>query len=462
MNIFSSRSLSTNLILTLVSAQALLILLAMAAFPLLAPYTSYQTIADASVRSLIVQSLTLDSKKELILQPTPSFLEYTARRPKLGWAVVEISSGHEINNSAADLVSIVRRLGPLLPQRYGNLETKRPEVADDIVMVTTEHTEFGDVAVVTAGNVFGWDDIPGFIREFLPALIPMFGPVLFGVIIVIPIVVRWFLNPLRAIITTANAINIRSTDLRLPINGLSTELRMFVETLNEVLNRLDVGFARQRLFTANAAHELRTPIAILQARIDMMPDDDPTRTELRRDVRRLALLVDQLLSVARIEEQKETINEIFDLVALVKEVVADCAPLTFRSDRKISFYSDVQSLIIKGHKAAIVSALSNLIDNAIRVEPIKGTVNINVTPQAEVFIVDHGPGINSKDMPFIFEPFWRKNENYPGTGLGLAIASEVANLHNGYLDVSETPNGGATFRFCLNRSLVVSRQTSAM
>ncbi len=119
------------------------------------------------------------------------------------------------------------------------------------------------------------------------------------------------------------------------MDGLPSELRPLVEAINAALDRLDTGFARQRLFTANAAHELRTPVAILQARIDALPGDAPSREALRGDVRRMGLLIDQLLAVARIGHSEAVMGETIDLVAAVRALVADCAPLAIRGGRQL-------------------------------------------------------------------------------------------------------------------------------
>jgi signal transduction histidine kinase len=281
----------------------------------------------------------------------------------------------------------------------------------------------------------------------------------------IPLVVRRLLRPLRSAAHAAGAIDIRSLDQRLPLVGLPTELRPLVAAINAALDRLDAGFARQRLFTANAAHELRTPVAILQARVDALPQDAPSRSDLARDARRIALLIDQLLAVARLGHSEVATTDTIDLVALVRGLVADCAPLAIRAGRRVAFDAPAGPVHVTGNAQALSSAVANLIDNALRAEPAGGTVEVVVTERAEIVVVDHGPGIAAEDRPFVFEPFWRKDERTPGTGLGLAIASDVTALHGGTLTVAETPGGGATFRLALPSAPAPTRptrQTGAM
>jgi signal transduction histidine kinase len=436
-------------LLALIAGQSLFIVIAMAAFPLLAPYTSYANIADGTVRGLLSAALLRAGDGTIGLAPSAALRDYAASRPSLAWAVVDPRSGRAVAGSAPDLVAMVAQLGRLLPRGYGNLETERPAVPGDVAFVTTAPTAFGDLVFVTAGNVFSRADVASFASEFLPAIIPMFAPVLFGALVMIPLVVRRLLRPLRAAAQAAGAIDIRSLDQRLPLGGLPTELRPLVVAINHALDRLDAGFARQRLFTANAAHELRTPVAILQARIDSLPADAAGRTDLGRDIRRIALLIDQLLAVARIGHSEAVMADAIDLVALVRGLVADCAPLAIRSGRQVAFNAPPVAVHVAGNARALSSAVANLIDNALRAEPAGGTVEVHVTGGAEIVVVDHGPGIAAEDRPFVFEPFWRKDERTPGTGLGLAIASDVVALHGGTLSVAETPGGGATFRVAL-------------
>ncbi len=455
------RSLAARLLLSLLGAQAFFIIIAMVAFPLLAPYTTYAAIADGTVRSLLTASLRHQPDGRLVLAESPALRRYAASRPSLSWAIADLHTGQVVSGSAADLVRMLHQLGELVPTGYGNLETKRPGFAGETVIVTTAPTPLGDVVFVTAGNVFGWADLPAFVSSFLPALIPMFAPLFLGAIIVVPLVVRHLLRSLNAAARAATAIDMRSLGCRLPTDGLASDFRPLIDAINAALDRLDTGFARQRLFTANAAHELRTPVAVLQARIDALPGNAPSRNDLRRDTRRLALLVDQLLAVARIGHQEAILGETVDLVSQVRALVADCAPLAIRAGRQIAFTAGAASVLVRGNARAIDSAVANLIDNALRAEPFGGTVNVTVTAQAEIVILDHGPGIDSADRPFVFEPFWRKNELTPGTGLGLAIVREVAALHGGTLVLSETEGGGATFRLILTSARLVG-QTGAM
>jgi signal transduction histidine kinase len=314
---------------------------------------------------------------------------------------------------------------------------------------------------VTTGNVFGWADVASYAGEFLPAIIPMFAPLLFGAVVVLPVVLRRILRPLNAAAKEASAIDMQALDRRLPTLNLPSELRPLVDAVNGALDRLDAGVARERLFTANAAHELRTPVAILMARIDAMPNTHLALDDLRRDARRMAVLIDQLLAAARLGRADRGPAERFDLLACVRAVVADCAPLALRGSRELDLQAPDGPVPVEAHAAALASAVANLMENALRAEPVGGTVEVIVTASPAVLIIDHGPGITAQDAPFIFEPFWRKDERSPGTGLGLTIVREVARLHGGGISVTTTPGGGATFRLHLPASTLRPQSPSA-
>ncbi|WP_082539798.1 MULTISPECIES: HAMP domain-containing sensor histidine kinase [unclassified Caulobacter] len=201
---------------------------------------------------------------------------------------------------------------------------------------------------------------------------------------------------------------------------------------------------------AEAAHELRTPLAILAARIDSLPPGDQV-AGMRRDIERMRAMVDQLLMVARLEASAARSEDLVDLVDLTRDVVADCSPLALAQDRQLALAPYCDTLLVRGDARLLHSALRNLVENAIRAEPPGGRINITVGPEPVVCVIDHGPGVPEEDRERIFEPFWRRRDGHPGAGLGLAIVREVARAHDGQVAVADTPGGGATFRFSWSR-----------
>lgn len=140
-----------------------------------------------------------------------------------------------------------------------------------------------------------------------------------------------------------------------------------------------------------------------------------------------------------------------DLVATVRAMVADCAPLALRTGRAVAFHGLAASVGILGDQRSIEGAVANLIDNALRAEPHGGTVDVSVYLDGSgvIEVRDHGAGIAPEDRAVVFEPFWRKDDSSAGTGLGLATVREVVTLHGGSVSIDETPGGGATLRMIL-------------
>lgn len=438
-------SLSANLVVRLIAAQVVIYLAAMAVWMMFSPYAGYDDLAGDSARQIVRESVRTDAAGALVIAPTPALRSYAARRP--GFVYAAVSGGKVLPGSSPVLANAIARMSPLLP-RNGRLDLRAPGIGGKLRFAEVRGR---DLVIVTAGNSFRLEDAHVFFSFYAPAVLPMAIPALLGAIIVIPFAVRRALRPLRTAGEAAGAIDLRSLDRRLPADGLPIEFAPFVSTINALLDRLDDGFRRQRRFTANAAHELRTPVAILRARVDGMADG-PVKLALIADCKRLAVLVDQLLDVARLEQREVPVNETVDMIDLLRDLVADCAPMAIRSSRSIAFVSDLDAAAVRGNRPALRSALANLIDNALRVEPEDGVVEVRLGGGAggaplAISIVDHGPGILPADTAAVFEPFWRKDEHKPGTGLGLSIAREIANLHGGRLRHRPTPRGGATFIF---------------
>lgn len=218
-----------------------------------------------------------------------------------------------------------------------------------------------------------------------------------------------------------------------------------MEAINAALARLEASAKRMRRYTANAAHELRTPLAIMRARLE--DKEEPTfKRDLLQDASKLQAVVEQMLVAARLTERQADLDQRVDLVSTIRSVVFDYMPLVIECGRKIEFEAPESPVFTSGNQRAIECVVANLIDNALRAEPLQGTVLVRIDVAANVEVIDHGDGIAMCDRETIFEPFWRKSDATPGTGLGLAIAKELMDKLGGRIWVEETPGGGATFK----------------
>jgi signal transduction histidine kinase len=286
-----------------------------------------------------------------------------------------------------------------------------------------------------------------FVAEFLHDagwVFPIFAAV---VLLVAVWTIRTSLRPLRALSERASAISPGSISVRLSDDRLPSELVPLVVAVNAALDRLAKGFEIQRQFTADAAHELRTPLSILTAGLDALPSS-PEIDRLRQDAERMNRLVAQLLRVARLDAQPMDLSQTVDLVEVAEEVVAHLAPWAARNGRSVAFETAERSVTVRGNSDALTDAIRNLVENAITHSPEGEEVMVQVGEQGSVSVIDRGPGVPPDLKERIFERFWRSRERRSsgvGAGLGLSIVSEIAGAHAGRVTVGDTPGGGASF-----------------
>jgi len=286
------------------------------------------------------------------------------------------------------------------------------------------------------------DDI---VADFFSRVGWITAPILVLLLLIDVAIFRGALRPIVAASALAERIGPTRTDLRLPEAGIPTEVLPLVRAVNRALERLEEGFRSQREFTADAAHELRTPLAILHTQIDMLPDRDAARS-LRADVENMARLVNQLLEMAELETAVIGADETADLVAVSAETAAFLAPLALSRHRAVAVSALRSPVLVRGNADTIGRAVRNLVENALAHTRPNTTVEITVDPAGAVRVCDRGPGVPVADREHIFRRFWRRERHRVAhAGLGLSIVAHIAQLHDATVSVTDAPGGGAEF-----------------
>jgi signal transduction histidine kinase len=299
------------------------------------------------------------------------------------------------------------------------------------------------------------DDI---VAQFFTRVGWITAPILLILLIIDVVIFRRALRPIIAASALAERIGPAHTELRLPEEDMPQEVIPLVRAVNQALDRLEEGFRGQREFTADAAHELRTPLAILRTQVDMI-DDRELAKSLRDDIESMSRLVNQLLDIAELETFVIGEGEVANLSAIATEIAAYIAPLALSQHKTVAVAGADQSVRVRGNADTLGRAIRNLVENALTHTAAGTTVEISVDPAGALRVMDRGPGVPSAEREHIFRRFWRRDRRRAGSaGLGLAIVKRIAEMHRATIDVSDRPGGGAIFTL---RFSDVIRQRSA-
>ena len=233
------------------------------------------------------------------------------------------------------------------------------------------------------------------------------------------------------------------------------EFRQFSHSFNQMLERLNNAFAAQRQFTGNAAHELRTPLALMQAQLELFSAEHPDVLTgnsssffrlLREQTERLTQMTKTLLEMSNLQQVAR--NERIQLAPMVEEIFTDLAPLTDKRGVTLTAEGDG---VMTGSDALIYRLLFNLTENAVKYNRPGGSVRVCVTQEPEklrIRVSDTGCGIPEKYQQSIFQPFFRvdksRSREYGGAGLGLSLVWEIADLHGGSVWVEKSSEKGTT------------------
>lgn len=262
------------------------------------------------------------------------------------------------------------------------------------------------------------------------------------------------LKPLRSFASQVEKVQLNNlADMRINEDVLP-EFRQLSHSFNQMLERLNNAFAAQRQFTGNAAHELRTPLALMQAQLelfsaehpDVLPETAEFLTLLREQTERLTQMTKTLLEMSNLQQVAR--NEHIQLAPMIEEIFTDLAPLAEKNDIALEVEGDGAMI---GSDALIYRLLFNLTENAVKYNRHGGSVRVTVSQESEKLLIrvsDTGRGIPEEFQRSIFQPFFRvdksRSREYGGAGLGLSLVWEISNLHGGSVWVEKSSDKGTT------------------
>ena len=324
---------------------------------------------------------------------------------------------------------------------------RAPEAAQPLYGVTRRVTAGDGRALwIQVASSDSEMQVQSLIAEFARHLAWLWAPFVLVLLVVNLLIIRHGLLPLRIASARAAAIGPETVSARLPAEGMPAEVAPLVAAVNLALSRLEDGYAVQRAFIADAAHELRTPLAVLEAHIEAM---GPAAAPLLPDAAAMTRLVNQLLDVARVDTMVVAADDVADLRALAVEVGTGLAPLAVRRRRSIEVVAGERPVLVRGMPDLVSRALRNLVENALAHTPADSLVTIVVEETGALQVIDRGPGIPPEQRPLVCQRFWRGRRSGGGAGLGLAIVARTMEAHGGRVDFADAPGGGAsvTLRF---------------
>jgi heavy metal sensor kinase len=272
------------------------------------------------------------------------------------------------------------------------------------------------------------------------------------------------LAPVNAIIETARGVGVQNLSGRLAVPPANDELRRLSETLNAMLGRIEASVKRLTQFTADASHDLRTPIALIRSSAELALRRPRAEDEYRETLARILAtseetthLIENLLTLARADAGAADLHfSDIDLVPHLEKIAEEAVILAAGKGIQVTSELALGPIKVSADPAAIERVLLIVVENAVKYTPNNGKIKINLSngaATARMEIRDNGIGISDKDLPHVFERFYRADEARSrepgGSGLGLAIARWIVDLHSGNIEAQSTLGGGSLFRITL-------------
>ncbi|WP_184467392.1 sensor histidine kinase [Rhizobium esperanzae] len=385
------------------------------------------------------EALNRDAQGRLVIADSRRLSAFKAESERL-WFVAATPDGQTVSYGAVP--EAYQALGPYV-HLIKEADIRGAASTGESATIDSAEARIGPFRVMYGGNPSRSATFLTMLAETYPIYVPLLAIALPAVFFTVPRIVGRGLAGISDVAREAAAIEPLRQGARLPVSGIPREVSPLVTAFNDTLERLENEFRKRQRFLIDAAHELRTPIAIMQTRIDGMPDGHE-RQRLLGDVARLAEAAEQLLDFER-NDQAADLDETVDLVGIARSVVADLAPLAIAGGYQICFQSETESLERRGSASALPRAISNLVRNAIDHGGNRGMITVSVSRSASgggrISVADEGPGIPAEHRELVFEPFYRVTPRSKGAGLGLSLVKQVAANHGGEVGIESSAAG---------------------
>jgi len=264
------------------------------------------------------------------------------------------------------------------------------------------------------------------------------------------------LAPIKELSLQARRIGPANLNERLPLARAPVELAPLVHAFNASLDRLEEAWKSQRSFSANAAHELRTPLAALRAQVESLLGPEE-RKQAVAEFDRLSRTINQLLILADGEHNPQRRSDPFDLAALALATASQTAAEFVQSGRRIEMIRPERVILCLGDYVLVGLAIRNLLENTLRHTPVGSTTTVMFDDQGVLHVLDDGDGVAPEFAARAFEPFSRGDPHGAGAGLGLSIVSRIAMAHGGRAWLADRSSGAC---FCLQLPLADDTERS--
>ncbi len=391
--------------------------------------------------TLIAEALVMAPDGNMIL--TPGRYSREGESGEFGYVVVDADGAVQLASSPL-AVRVLGGLGREEGALFSSLQAEGGRYQSVSFPVSVEDRRFW--------VLLGWntseeevihDDV---VQNFLWSALTISVPLLALLLVLNVLLVRRFFRPVLRVSQQVRQLDPARTDMRLSSADLPDEVRPLADSYNAALARVEQSYRLQKEFTADAAHELRTPLAVLDARLQTLPLSN-TRTALLADTRLMARIVSQLLEMAMLDQVSDAGGET-DLLDVSRSVVAALAPEAIKKGQTLGLVEPkgMSALRVVGQEPDLWHMLRNLVENAIRHTPAGTTIEVVLATDGSVTVQDDGPGIPKELHEHVFNRFWRRQRSPgSGAGLGMAIVQRVAQANGGSITLRSEDDRGTSF-----------------